>query len=245
MSNGADSNTVFERFAKLLLAIGTMVVEGKRKAEEVADWLQVVLVRPDFHTLLTAPREARTDTTPEGGWAKEWAAFYQEVFGLTVDFAGIAISEAKPGFGWVVMVPPGLTLNRVWAACRDQFPCYSAYGDDLDKAVQTNDRQATTAYAQRFRNRVEADEELKNLSATDLGKGKVQGITLLERILLELWYFWKTGGGHLDLVNWTLCAGSRGSDGGVPSASCCGYRFQVLSCLPDSAGDSFRTRAAV
>ncbi len=62
----------------------------------------------------------------------------------------------------------------------------------------------------------EPDEEYKDMSANDLEKAGVQGITLRERLLFELLY-WKKEGKHLDIKNITLCSGSRSSVGGVPS----------------------------
>ena len=62
---------------------------------------------------------------------------------------------------------------------------------------------------------MEADESNKNLSANQLAKRNHKGITLLERLLLEMGYFLATGK-HLDEKNVTLCTGSRDSVGGVP-----------------------------
>lgn len=177
-------------------------------------------------------------------WHREWGKFYQEVFGLVVDLSGVAIPDEKSGFGWAVMVALGLMLNQVWAKCKEKFPTYSCFGDDLDKAVSKNDRTAEQAYAKRFRDRVEADEELKNLSANQLAKERVQSITLLERLLLELWYFWKSGK-HLDIQSITLCAGSRNSDGDVPNVCWHDDKLRVFHCYPGSHGDNLRARAAV
>jgi len=102
-----------------------------------------------------------------------------------------------------------------------------------------------TAYAKRFRNRVEADEENKNLSADAIAKQKTKDITLLERLMLELWYHWKTGGGHLDLVNVTLCAGSRRSDGKVPGVCWNNSGLDVGYCAPDLANDRIRFRSVI
>ena len=187
------------------------------------------------------PQDAASATN----WHSEWTRFYSEVFGLAVDLSRVVIPDELPGFGWVVMVADGLVLNRVWAKCKEMFPSYSYLGDDLDEAVPTNDRTAEVAYAKRFRDRVEADEELKNLSANQLKKKRVQSITLLERLLLELWYFWKTGGKHLDVQNFTLCAGSRNSVGSVPDVDWSIDKLKVFYYNPDNHYDNLRTRAAV
>lgn len=112
--------------------------------------------------------------------------------------------------------------------------------------VTKNDRTSKTAYAKRFRDRVEADEELnKNLSANQCVAQGIQGITLLERLLLELWYFFQTSGGHLDLQNVTLCAGSRDDGGYVPYVHWSGYKLEVDYYDPDYWSGGLRARAAV
>ena len=68
----------------------------------------------------------------------------------------------------------------------------------------TSERTAKNGpYAIRVRDRVEADEELKNRSARDLQQQGILGITIEEREIFELKYFTETGQ-HLDIVNWTL-----------------------------------------
>lgn len=243
MGNGTDN--VFERLYKLLIMIGKMVMDGVRNAEEVADWLQVVVARPDFKSILEAPRAASVSTEPAGGWADDWTQFYQEVFGLTVDLNGVPIPEQKPGFGWVLMMAPGLTLNQAWAKCGERFPVNSFVGEDFDRLVKTNTRTTEQAYARRLRNRVEADEETKNTSARQLAEREVEGNTLLEAFVLELWYHWKTGGGHLNLLTVNLCAGSRYADGKVPGVDWYEGEFQVDTYYPDRADDGLRTRVAV
>lgn len=242
MPSGDLQKSVFAVWASISEMIGT----GKRKLEDVLRWLQVIVLREDFVSILDRPPSANVDTSP-ADWRAEWQKFYKEVFnGLDVDFSDVEIAADPGGFAWVVFVAAGLTLNRVWAKCRDLFPSSSDYyGDDLDKAVPQNDRDSKAAYARRFRNRVEADEENKNLSANALVAQKVSGNTLLERMLLELWYCWRTGGGHLDLRYWTLCSGSRDRDGDVPSVHWYGRQFRVSCYSPGRAHGDLRTRSAV
>ncbi len=241
MSSG---DNVFERLFKLWASISKMVLDGTRKASEVAKYLTRIVDEPNFVAILDRPLSASVDTT-SADWRQEWERFYYEVFGLKVDLSQVEIKDDPGGLGWVVMMAQGLTLNQAYAKCRDRFPCSSVYGDDLDKAVPKNERTAETAYSKRLRNRVEADEENKNLSANTLSKQNMEGNTLLERLLLELWYHWRTGGGHLDLLNWTLCSGSRNRDGSVPYVGWCECRFQVRGCHPGYAFGSIRTRSAV
>ena len=71
-----------------------------------------------------------------------------------------------------------------------------------------------------------------------------KGITLEERLLLEIEYFKKTGK-HLDVENWTLCSGSRYQDGYVPSAYWDGDEFGVDWYGSDGRFACGRARSAV
>ena len=174
-----------------------------------------------------------------------WKDFYQKFFGIAPDFSNIKIPEKQPGFDRLIIVAQGLTLNQVYGKCTENFPC-SRYADDLDKAIiQKNDRDpGKGSYAIWVRDRIEADEELQNLSADVLKQKNIPGITLLERLLYELKYWIETEK-HLDIQNWTLCAGSRDSGGGVPSAGWLGSKFEVSWCHSRSADPYLRARAAV
>lgn len=240
----SDKNVLASLFGAWT-SVSKMILDGTRKPEDVLRFVQSIVSLPDFISILDAPRSASVSTEPVGGWAAEYTRFYHEVFSLTVDLTGVEIPAEQPGFGWVVMMVQGLTMNQIWAKCKERFPCQSFLGDDLDRAVPTHDRTTATAYAKRFRNRVEADKENANISANALARQKAQSITLPERGVQGLWYEWKTGGGQLDLLNVTLCAGSRGSVGGVPSASWGGGRFGVYYYFPGHADGSLRSRSAV
>lgn len=151
----------------------------------------------------------------------EWTQFYSDYFGLTVNLSGVKIPEHKNGFDRTIIIANELLTASngkpymfIIEAMKKHFSVWT-YADDLDKAITKNDRWPNASYAVSFRDRVEADEELKNLSADDLVARNVHGITCLERLLYELKYFAETGK-HLDIDNWTLCSVSRVSDGGVP-----------------------------
>ncbi len=170
--------------------------------------------------------------------------FLQKFFEIELDFSNIRIPEKQPGFDRLIVVPKGLILNLVYDKCAENFPC-SRYADDLDKAVILNDRNPNKgSYAIWVRNGVEADEELKNLSADDLKEKKIPGITLLERLLYELAY-WAETGEHLDIHNWTLCAGSRDSDGFVPDVCWFDDGLKVYWRRSGYRFASLRVRAAV
>lgn len=149
----------------------------------------------------------------------DWQKFYADVLNMQMDFSTIELPSITSGFGWGVVVAPGLTPQKVYDACKALFLCWKYTEDQsLDEVIDLT-KEANFAsekpYVVWVRDRVEADEEHKNRSARQLEADGVNGITLLERLFLELWYFWKTGK-HLDVQNVTLCAGSRRTGGFVP-----------------------------
>jgi len=173
----------------------------------------------------------------------EWQDFYRKYFGIDADFSAVAMPEHRVEFDRLIIVAQGLTLNQVYDACARQFPCWR-WTDNLDAAVTKNDRTPGHAYAVRLRDRREADEELKNLSADQLAEKGIPGITLLERMLYELKY-WDETKDHLDVNNVTLCSGSRDAGGHVPSARWYDGYFGVDWYYSYSHCRGLRSRAAV
>lgn len=146
----------------------------------------------------------------------DWQNFYREEFGIEVDFSNLQIPEKRAGFDRLIVVAQGITAQRVYDKCSELFGTWKYTDRNLDEAVPTNDRTAEAgAYAIWVRDRVEADQELKNMSANTLKKKGTSGITLTERLLYELKYYKETGK-HLDIENLTLCSGSRRGGGSVP-----------------------------
>jgi len=174
----------------------------------------------------------------------DWQQFYHDLFGLEIDLLGLSVPAKKKGFDRLVIVAQGMTLQRLYDNCVKLCPCWKWTDDDLDKIVQSERTAKDGTYAVWFRDVVEADEELKNLSANDLKEKGIPGITLEERLLMELKYFKETGN-HLDIKSWTLCSGSRCSDGRVPGVSWYSGRLGVDWCRPGGAGGSLRSRRAV
>ncbi len=175
----------------------------------------------------------------------DWLQFYREVFDLEWDPADINLPAERFGFGWLVVVAKGLTRNAVFGLCYKRFngKVWRFY-DDLNKAVTHNDREPIETYAIRVRDCVEADECHKGKSANTATGAGIKGMTNLERMLLELWYHWKTND-HLDKKNLTICSGSRYADGGVPYADWGGGEFGVGRVDPDDACGNWRVRETV
>jgi len=176
---------------------------------------------------------------------EEWQEFYRKYFRITVDFSDVIIPEDPGGFPRVIFIPEGLTFATVIKALREKFKV-SLYTEDLDKDVTENIRIPDKSYAIRVHGRQEADEEWKDTSASQLKEQNVNCVTLMERLVDELKWFDETGE-HMDIDNWTLCAGSRYSGGRVPGV---GWRsgsrgLRVGWCALGRAGGDLRARQAV
>lgn len=149
----------------------------------------------------------------------DWQNFYREVFGIEANFSNLKIPDKKEEFGRLIIVAQGMTPQRLYDKSRELFPCSGVISTkSLNETVKSERNSETGNYAVWFRDTVEADEELENLSANDLKKRGIPGITLEERFLMELQHFKKTGE-HLDLHSTTLCSGSRFPLDDVPSVS--------------------------
>lgn len=183
------------------------------------------------------------------GLLVDWQAFYKkhrERLGLEerdFDFLneGIRIPEPKEGFDRLIIVAKGLTPEKLFSGMKSLMPAWK-YWDNLDEIV--SDRKADKDYCIWIRNRVEADEELKNKSANDMKRESIPGIAIEERLLYEIKFFDETGK-HLDIKNWTLCAGSRLPDGYVPCVYWRGDGVDVSWYYTGSRSDAFRARAVV
>lgn len=127
--------------------------------------------------------------------------------------------------------------------CRKLFSVYSYLdGEELDEQFPPVETEYTYEMTQ------EPSDEFSNISANDLKEKypDTHFMTLRERLLFEIEYFKETGK-NLDVVNWTLCAGSRYVDGIVPSVyfGPDGDEVNVLGNRPDDAFDDLRARSAV
>lgn len=246
-----NSGEIFKDLYGLQADVSGLVREGKRKPEDMLKILQLINDREDCGVaLLGAPRQSSLIITfPQELWVPQWEKYYCDEHGIRVNLGPImkAVSVAEhPEFSWPVFPIPKVGLNRAWAKCQDHYSCYSVFGNDIERAMKEHQRNAgISPYIVRFRPRVEADEENKNLSANQLKESNASCITILERILLEDFIWCLTGGFHLDMRNVTLCAGSRGSNGNVPSADWLDCQFRVRGCNPDDAYVLLRARSAV
>jgi hypothetical protein len=158
------------------------------------------------------------DTEPFIEEKERWRKFYQKYFSLELNFTDIAIPERPSIDTWsLVIIAQGLTLNQVYKSMSSAFKCWK-YADDLDASVTKNTRDTKSAYAIWVHDRVEPDVQYLGHSTKQIDPDMTIGVTLLERMIMEIAYF-DFQGKHLDIKGITFCSGSRNSDGFVPCVS--------------------------
>lgn len=118
---------------------------------------------------------------------------------------------------WEIPVYKGVTVRKAIKALQDLGVRVEIHADDLNngrnplrKNTLINDRnpEKNGNYQVAFKKSVSHDDDFYGVPADTLKERNIQGITLLERLLLELGFFLETGS-HLDLGGATLCSGSR------------------------------------
>ena len=218
------------RLYELSVQAAGLIKEGKRSPEQIDHLLREL-------QLFKENKKSKGIPDPR----LEWERFYQEVFGIKADFSELVLPPRQEGFNWLVIMAEGLTPNRLFDKCKELFASWK-YTDDLSAISSV--RKTDKTYAIRLRDRVEADKENENLSVNKCKELNINGITLEERLLLELFYHWRTNK-HLDIQNVTLCTGSRDSGGGVPSLDWSDDKMRVGYDHPDNAYDNLRSRSAV
>ena len=105
--------------------------------------------------------------SPYAALLVDWQAFYLG-FGIDCDLSGVRIPDDPGGFGRVIITAQGITPQSAYDLCVKNFPCWKFTDRNLDEIVASERTAKDGAYAIRVRDRVEADEELKNRSYNDL-----------------------------------------------------------------------------
>ncbi len=181
---------------------------------------------------------------------EDWQRFFYEIFNIRADFSDVSIPPAPDEFVWPICVPGGMTTEQAFSGGELQFPIEKRIkkrtNELLDDVLDCSFGREIlrNSYIVRVHPNIEADGDLKNLSADDIATRKINTLTLKERFLLGRFLYWKEKI-ILDREMVTLCAGSRYSDGYVPSV--CWYvgRLEVHWDSSDSRYDHLRARRAV
>ncbi len=147
---------------------------------------------------------------------KDWQKFYKNQFNWKVDFSQVVIPEKTEGDWRLIFIARNMTMNFAFNKASKLFPTRK-YAENLDKIVTQNIRNTQNSYAIWVKDGAEPDQKFLGQSTKKADFDMTLGITLLERIILEMKYFLETDN-HLDIKGLTFCSGSRDSDGAVPSA---------------------------
>ncbi len=152
----------------------------------------------------------------------KWLQFYMLVFDLKLDLS-FKLPKHQYGFNGLVIVHPEITENIVYSKCIELFEGKAwSYSKSLTLSCSDKDvaKTRTDPYGIWIKNYTEANMEHPNISCQTHSKNEnIYGMTLLERLLLELKYFWETGE-HLDTESLTLCYGNfQSRSGHIPYVS--------------------------
>jgi hypothetical protein len=130
--------------------------------------------------------------------------------------------------------------SEIMAEMRKLFKVWSYLDDERLDNEFPPPKKITT---RNFLYSVEPDDATLGKSAKEADP-EMSGITLRERLLMEIIYFKETGN-HLDIKGVTLCSGSRYSAGSVPGVYWHSDGVYVYWYNLDNAGQSYGLRSAV
>lgn len=174
----------------------------------------------------------------------DWQTFWSDM-GSKCNILNLKIPTKQKGFDRLIVDVPDVSIDQIYEHCKKLFDCWKWTNKNLSEVVYYYGRIADDRpYAVWFRDCVEADEELKNISAYDLNRKGIPSITLKERLIYELKVFLEINS-HLDYRNITLCAGSCCDANGVPGMNFKNGEVHINWYNPYKAGDDFRSRFAV
>ncbi len=141
-----------------------------------------------------------------------WQKIYYEWFGMEIDISDFQIPETyNPEKHFLVLVAKEISISAVVLAIEKRFNIYLC-AEGLDTSMKSDRSPQYGSYLILFNCNIEIEQ---GLSAKDLVKKGHKGITLLERLLLEILHYSKTKQ-HLDIDNWILCFGSCDYEGFIP-----------------------------
>lgn len=139
---------------------------------------------------------------------------------------------------------PDVKTSEILKLMKEKFSVWSYYDD---KRLDEEFPAPNEAIVAEFLDSAEPDAETLGLSVKEVeAKGIKNGITLRQRMLLELAYFEKHGT-HMDIKGVTFCSGSRSSDGSVPCMRWYsgGQGVGVYWYVLDNSGAEYGVRSAV
>jgi hypothetical protein len=141
-----------------------------------------------------------------------WKNFYQKE-GVDINIKSLNIPLKPTGDWWIIIVAPEINYQKVLQMIRGNGIYLWRYtGNNLDKEIDWGKEQRREI-KKPYAIWVKSDIDINLCDIFDY-----QAVTLLERLLLEIFYFnFLSRGNHIDTPSSiTLCLGSRGTGGFVP-----------------------------
>lgn len=148
-----------------------------------------------------------------------WEKFYKKNFNLDVDFSNVSIPKSPIDLdNWMlVFLSNKLTNYLILNLASKLFQVKSNL--DLDKTLLIDERSIKDAYAVWVNLDLKPEKNSLGKTAKECDPFRCLGVTLKERVIVEIQYFLKTNK-HLDQNYFTLCSGSTSKDElSVPSVS--------------------------
>jgi len=135
-----------------------------------------------------------------------WRSFYQREFGIVL--GNVDIQKARSGSERLIVVAQSLTVDEVLSHCEKYFPISFSMMTPVENYIRHEDRQATHTYAIHIPSRFDYNKCDPVLTANAFVAAGQSGMTLLERLLLELKHFIETGEHVEGRSSATLCTGT-------------------------------------
>jgi hypothetical protein len=212
------ANNGYRQYAEINHLVHGLVLREKRDPRQVARVLQTIHDHSDFFSYLAQLYISDPEAESIMIDINDWLEFYHGV-GITIDESKLEIPPPPVFPHWAVIAHPAFMPNQGYAEMQNRFSAWKITNDlDIFKRITLLEKPRVFY----IRARVEADEELKKMSAEMVWKADIQTLGFPERMALECIFFEKTEGAatpherHLDRINWTLCSGFRDPDGRVP-----------------------------
>ena len=157
--------------------------------------------------------------------------FYKHFFEIRIEETEVSKSQMKlKEFPEIFYVDPEIPEEIIVLVMCQHFPTITALYTNISSLISKEIENS----------RYGGWIEIKN----DSNQSTKNGITLRERLLIELYYFWKYKK-HFETSTMTLCDGSRHLDGATPFTCWDGAMFWINWCEPPHTADNLRFREII
>ncbi len=142
----------------------------------------------------------------------DWKMFYQKYFGIRPEFlSDILIPKKNPGYSRLLMIPKGMTTERMYSFLVEFIPCFrwsmSTKTDDFDEITENVRNSKQKGYAVWVKDELDAENSLQGYPDL-LSRIGINGITLLEYFVLFAKCLDENKKNILDCNGATLCLGT-------------------------------------